>query len=266
MIRLRASLIAPVLCAALAGTARGESLLPSGEKVVEASIGNHGTMYVRYSASDLASITVDVRRDNGSSHVYTWSREETTILIESGEGEELVALSDQPEEYAATLRTIRDLIAYASGPERYEWLTFGSTVVVPELNSLISRIDSALGAKTAEDVNCQLLAEDRGGMPLIVSGGAYGDLGAYSKTVSKVWVKKGYTLVLVSNPLFDTGHDVRLARVRGEERRASTELPLAAYDAGFSPLVEASEGTAYSLLGTLLEGQIQSFICRPDLR
>ena len=266
MIRFRSSLVAPVLCAALSSTARGSEQLSSEMRVVETSVGNHGTLAVRYSEDDFNTVTIEMNNSNGCSVIYTWIGDRGEITIKSESGETRLTSSDDPERFASALRKIRDLIAYVSGPERYEWLVFGSGVVAPELNRLITKIDQTLGAKSSDDVNCQLIVERDGTDPLVVSGGAYGDLGAYSKSVTKVWVKKGYTLVLVSNPLFDTEHDVKLVRVLGDERRATTELPVSDYGHGFSPLVQGAEGTTYTLSGSPMEGTVQSFICRPDLR
>jgi hypothetical protein len=265
MVRFRSSLIAPVLCVALSHVARGESSIP-GERIVEATIGNHGTLLVRYSDSDLGRLTVETRAENGVVKTYQWRGAERTLTIRIADKQETFDAQSSPDGYAVALRKVRDLVAYAAGPERYEWLVFGSDVVVPELNLIIARIGQELGAPSSEDVNCQLLVEAQGSEPLILSGGALGDLGAYSKAISKVWVKKGYTLVLVSNPLFDTEHDVKLVRVLGEERRSTTELPRTEYDPAFSDLVEGSEGSTYSLKGTSIEGAVQSIICRPDLR
>ena len=265
MIRLRSSMIAPVLCAALTQIARGQGSLP-GERVVEASIGNHGSLLVRYSDSDPSLLTVETRSENGTVKSYLWLASAGLLTIKSGDVEDTLDAHTAPDEYSSALRKMRDLIAYAAGPERYEWLVFGSDVVVPELNHVIARISDALGPQSSEDINCQLLVENQGAEPLVLSGGALGDLGTYSNAISKVWVKKGYTLVLVSNPQFDTGHHVKLARVLGEERRSSTELPRTDYDPAFSDLVEGSEGSTYTLEGTFLEGAVQSIICRPDLR
>ena len=266
MVRFRSSLVAPVLCAALSSTARGSEQLSSEVRIVETSVGNHGTLAVRYSEGDFKTVTIEMINSNGCSAIYTWIGQRDEITIKSESGETRLKLSADPEKFSSALRKMRDFIAYASGPERYEWLVFGSDVVAPELNQLISSIDQALGTKSSHDVNCQLLIERDGVDPLVVSGGAYGDLGSYSKSVTKVWVKKGYTLVLVSNPHFDTEHDVKLVRVLGDERRATTELPVSDYGHGFSQLVRGVEGTTYTLSGSQMEGAVQSFICRPDLR
>lgn len=263
---VRSRLIVPVLWASLASGAIAATLPETGEKIVEASIDNHGALVVRYMEGDLGHITIESISSNGTKKIYTWSRDEGSVVVKEADREEVFRDGGDSEEYRENLRKIRDLISYAAGPERYDWLVFGSTLVRPELNSLIDTIDEALGVKTENDVNCQLLIEAEGQSPIIVSGGAFGELGEKSQHVTKVWVKKGYTLVLVSNAFFETSGDVKLVRVVGDERRAKTELPKTDYDNRLSDLVESSDGTTYNISGTLMEGSVRSFICRPDVR
>lgn len=239
----------------------------AGTKYYDALVGNHEYIALQVHDTSLALVVshmngrnIAFQLDFNTHNIVT---EETIQDIETTR----IIVTPSDSEYIDAVLKMRDFIAYVASPTSLENSCPAPKILRPELNETIEKLNALTLLKQQELANCVLFPEADEKAPWFLSAGVHGLLGKFEDNVSRIWVRQGYELVLMSNKEFVEAESVVIT-AKGDGVSTGPGLPVLE-SMPLQPIgtTERSSflGAHYTLAQSELYHHLGSVVCRPDL-
>jgi hypothetical protein len=232
-----------------------------------ALIGNHEFVTLEI---DDHQVDVGMLYMNGRVDKYSIDLKSKMVRVSREDGSQTtIATTDSG--YVPAVLKMRDLVAHIASPTSLDATYPATKVLRPELNALIEKLNTFTALDQDELANCVLFADADERNPWLLSAGVHGFLGKFEDNISRVWVRLGYELVLMSGKGFIEDEPVVIT-AKGDGLTTGAGLPV--LESMPLPSGRSGDDTSrsltyvgahYTLAQTDLYHHVGSVVCRPDL-
>lgn len=228
-------------------------------------VGNHQYVELKVSKDTL---NLDVSYMNNTSDHLQYRRIDKSFLVNQGSHTQVVTHEAAREDYVRLALRLRDFVAMLTSP--YPFGEGNTSSLHPELNDIIGELDQITSLGDQALANCILYPANGILNPFVVSAGIHGSLGAYQDNVSRIWVRKGYELVLLDSPEFHAQVDQSVI-AKGNGQSTGKGLSVLESQSLPSNLLDTDPastkvGAHFALSRTAFENRVGSILCRPDIQ